>query len=114
MAHVCVTLEWFKLTKSHDGDDEEDLDVSITVDGHMLYVKSNENHVVNQPYGHKNKVEIDVVNPKIHIVGGVTCADYHNPHYGSVQFQHVTSGIYTMSSALNGGAWEARYHVTFG
>lgn len=113
MAHVSVTLQWFKLTRSWDGDDEEDLDVSITVNGHVLYAKHNENHYVGREYGQDSRVELDVEPARVHIVGAVTCADYHHPDYGSSQRQHVENGTYGLSSALNNGAWEARYQVVF-
>jgi hypothetical protein len=113
---VSVVLEYFKLLKSWDDDDEEDLDVMILANGQELYGTHNLNHDVGVEYGKGKTVNLVGVSV-IEASGAVKCADYHEPFYGSDKKAHsepFPTDTQQIGAEQNGGKWEAKYRIVVG
>jgi hypothetical protein len=119
---VRATITGFKLLQAHDYDDEEDIDVAISANGHDLYNMTNKNHYIfgNDPghdvYAIGRYVDIGPTNEVI-IAARVRSRDYHEPDYGEkdvvvrIPLHNGQAREGFIEHELNKGHWKVEYRI---
>jgi hypothetical protein len=114
------TLIYFKMLNLQRRDDEEDMDVTITVNGEVLVNDKNTSYVLHQDY-HVGKVKVG--DPDIRVVIHAKSQDYDCPDYGTYERKHDLSqagdhaivNFEKLSADRHppdrGGAWVLKYQI---